>query len=101
MLRRGLLLDVGLPVPVFLAHSAVPEQIPLEVRKHSQCPLLYPFGRVLRPCGQIIPTGLFSHARFPYIPREHQEACRQGRRMRVRVSEKTDKQIKCELLALL
>ncbi len=32
VLRRGLLLDVGLPVPAFLAHSAIPEALPLEVR---------------------------------------------------------------------
>ena len=59
VLRRGLLLDAGLQVPVFLALSSIADEGTL------------------------------------------QAACRQGRRMAVRVSEKTEKQIKCELLKLL
>lgn len=59
VLRRGLLLDVGLQVPTFLPLSSIEDKDTL------------------------------------------QAACRQGRRMAVRVSEKTEKQIKCELLKLL
>lgn len=59
VLRRGLLIDVGLPVPAFLALSSIKDEDTL------------------------------------------QSACRQGRRMTVRVSEKTEKQIKCELLKLI